>query len=591
MKKFVDGGRRMRIQSKLKEILSSFLIGFMVSFFVFQPYFYVARAGDIGSSISGMINESVNYAPPTFKEMGERGYVGFGSLSIRTPMNNLNIRPFSFTPPFIKKGCGAIDIAMGGFNFLGFEYLVQKLQQILQAAPAFAFQLALEVFVPQVSQVLSKINAIADMINNINFDACKASSTLVHAIAPTLHDMIFNSRTDEAAQNESKGNGNFWDSLAKAFNLPPVDEIKQKFEDLMNSFTSYASTKPSTNPINLLRGVGSFSVFKDRIALNNPEYAPPGSYLRFTGDDDYALKAAFIGELFVKTEKDGDNKVTNVTVTFNQSNDGNIDSFIEQLNKCIDANALNIQNAVKSALNSTTGTINLSDINNLTINCSIQLPVDGNSSTFTFDAGNTIVKPVLSSLVNYYYSILNGLNGSSDGLDPTSARWVNFIASIDSAIVRAIKIAALAGTSGDTKSVIGYLSNIVSTDLVKMVAAEYVKQLVNEGCSEMQSVLATLPKELDQVIPATNTDPNSAGSKPLLDAIRDKVVSEGSTAVNMCLHKATLANQKSYSIKREEYNRDRDSLIKLAENLEGKLVQNLNSRGLGTLAKYVRAGI
>jgi Conjugative relaxosome accessory transposon protein. len=138
----------MRKQFGLKEFFNSFLIGFMVSFFVFQPYLYVARA-DIGSSISGMISESVNYAPPTYKEMGERGYVGFGSLSIRTPTGSLNVRPFSFTPPFVKKGCGAIDIAMGGFNFLGFDYLVQKLQQILQAAPAFAFQLALEVFVPQ----------------------------------------------------------------------------------------------------------------------------------------------------------------------------------------------------------------------------------------------------------------------------------------------------------------------------------------------------------------------------------------------------------------------------------------------------------
>jgi hypothetical protein len=578
----------MRTWSKFSEFFGSFLIGFLVSFFVFQPYLYTARA-DIGSSISGMISESVNYSPPTFKQMGERGYVGFGSLSIRMPDANMNVRPFAFTPPFIKKGCGAIDIAMGGFNFLGFEYLVQKLQQILQAAPAFAFQLALEVFVPQVSQVLSKINAIADMINNINFDACKASSTLVHAVTPTLHDMIFNSRTDEASQNESKGSGSFWDSLAKAFNLPPVDEIKKKFGDLMNSFTNYASTKPSTNPISLLRNAGSFSVFKDRIALNNPEYAPRGSYLRFTGDDEYALKTAFIGELSAKTERDENNNVINVTVSFNQSNDSNMDDFMDQLKKCIDTNSGRIQDAISSSLSSTTGTVDPSYINNLTINCSIQLPVSGNSSTFTFDAGNTIVKPVLSSLVNYYYSILNGLNGES--LDPTSAKWVNFIASIDSSIVRAIKIAALAGTSGDTRSVVGYLANIVSGDLVKAIASEYMRQLVTEGCSEMQSVLATLPRELDQVVTAANTDPNSASTKSLLDGIRNKVVSDGKSAISICLHKTTLANQKVISIQNDSNKASREGLVKLAENLEEKLVQNLNSRGLSTLAKYVRAGM
>jgi hypothetical protein len=324
--------------------------------------------------------------------------------------------------------------------------------------------------------------------------------------------------------------------------------------------------------------------------LNNPEYAPPGSYLRFTENDDYALKTAFIGELFVQEVKEGD-KVTNIVVSFNQSNDSNIDSFIEQIDSCIKNNMSNIQSAIKSALKSDTGTVDPTPINNLTINCSIQLPVNGNSSTFTFDAGDIIVKPILSSLVNYYYSILNGLNGNSSGLDTTSAKWVNFIASIDSSITRAIKIAALAGSSGDTKSVVGYLANIVSGDLVKMVATEYMKQLVTEGCSEMQSVLTTLPRELDQIIPATNTDSNSAASKLLLDAIRNKVVSEGSNAINMCLHKASLANQKSYNIQREEYNRDRESLAKLAENLEEKLVQNLNSKGLSTLAKYVKVGI
>jgi hypothetical protein len=249
---------------------------------------------------------------------------------------------------------------------------------------------------------------------------------------------------------------------------------------------------------------------------------------------------------------------------------------------CLNANRKNIETAIQSALNSTTGTVDPSAINNLSINCSIQLPVNGNSSTITFDAGNTIVKPVLSSLVNYYYSVLNGLTGSS--LDPTSAKWVNFIASIDSAIVRAIKIAALAGTSGDTKSVVGYLASIVSGDLVDMVASEYMRQLVTEGCSEMQSVLAVLPKELNQVISAANTDSNSAGSKPLLDGIRSKVVSEGGNAINIC-------NQNVHSVQSDEYNKNRESLTKLAENLEEKLVQNLNSKGLSTLAKYVRAGM
>jgi putative effector of murein hydrolase LrgA (UPF0299 family) len=571
----------MRKQPGLRDFLSSFLIGFIVSFFVFQPYLYMARA-DIGSSIGRMINESVNYAPPTFKEMGERGYVGFGSLSIRTPIGNLNVRPFSFTPPFVKKGCGAIDIAMGGFNFLGFDYLVQKLQQILQAAPAFAFQLALEVFVPQVSQVLSKINAIADMINNINFDACKASTTLVHAVAPSLHDMIFNSRTDEAAQKESKGSGgSFWDSLANAFNLPPLDEIKQKFSDLINSFSSYVSSngKPSSNPISLLRNVGSFSVFRDRIALNNPEYAPPGTYLRFTGSDDYNLKTAFIGELGVRTVVDGSGNVINVDVDFRPSDNDNINDFITEVWSCVERSQDDMSMAVNNAL----AQGNISPINSLVINCSVQIPVDNNSSTISFDAGSTIVKPILSSLVNYYFSI-----SRATPLDSTSAKWVNFIASIDSAIIRAIRVAALASDAGGGTSVVNYLGGIVSSSLVKAVTAYYVSKLVSEGCSEMQAILTTLPKELGQIVPAANTSDKDVNSKSLLDGIKNNVLSYRDNVIQICSVKTGLANQAVYEIKNEIYVKNSEGLIKLAENLEQKLVENLNSRGLGTLARYVR---
>jgi hypothetical protein len=558
----------------------------MISFFVFQPYFYGVRAGGIGDSIGGIIGESVNYAPPTYREMGERGYVGFGSLSIREPVGNLNIKPFAFTPPFIKKGCGAIDIGWGGFNFLGFEYLVQKLQQILQAAPAFAFQLALEVFVPQVSQVLSKISAIADMINNINFDACKASSNLVHAIAPSLHDMIFNSRTDEAAQHESKGSkGSFWDTLADAFNLPPADEIKKKFEDLMSSFGSYTSQnhKSPSNPIKLLNDVGSFGVFKDTVAVKNQEYAPPGTYLRFIGSDDYALKTAFIGDVSLRRVVDGSNKVIDIDVDYHPSDDYNIQDFLAEVISCVERNQDAIGSAVKEALDAGDGSLINTKLN---ISCSIQMPVDGNSSTISFDVGSTIVKPVLSALINYYLSISRGKS-----LDTTSARWVNFIASMDSSIVRAIKVAALADGVGADSSVVKYLGNIVSSSLVKAVVAEYVMKLITEGCSEMQTVLSVLPKELGQVIPADTSNPEAAArSKAILDAIKTKVLSQRDSIIQICSIKTALANQDLSNIKNEIYVQNRQGLIKLAEDLEKKLVQNLESRGLSTLARYVKAG-
>jgi hypothetical protein len=318
--------------------------------------------------------------------------------------------------------------------------------------------------------------------------------------------------------------------------------------------------------------------------LNNPEYAPPGSYLRFTGNDDYALKTAFIGELSVKRVTDNSGNTTDITVDFYTSNDGNISSFVEQLKTCVDKYQESINSVVQNTLQSNAiGYSSTGGINSLNINCEIQMPVSGNSSTISFDAGNAIIKPVLSSLVNYYFYVSQGIP-----LDSTSAKWINFIATIDSGIIRAIKVAALAGGSGDTNNVVTYLGNIISTDLLRLIASKYALSLVTEGCSEMQTAFTALSRELEHIIPATNTDSNSAGSKPLLDGIREKVRDKETSVMQMCSAKVALAGQNLYNNKSEVYTKNRESLVNLAKSLEEKLVQNLNSRGLGTLAKYVR---
>jgi hypothetical protein len=159
---------------------------------------------------------------------------------------------------------------------------------------------------------------------------------------------------------------------------------------------------------------------------------------------------------------------------------------------------------------------------------------------------------------------------------------------LDSAIIRAIRVAALAGGVGGDTSAVNYLGSIVSSSLVKKVASDYVVKLVSEGCSEMQAALTILPKELGQIIPARNTSDKDASSKSLLDGIKNKVLSFRDSVIQVCSVKTGLANQGWSNINNEIYVQNREGLIKLAENLEQKLVENLNSRGLSTLARYVR---
>lgn len=150
-------------------------------------------AADMGSFLDGAMNELSNLSPKSYQGQ-ERGYYMGGSASIRIPQET--IQPFSFTPPSIKAGCGGIDIVMGGFSYLNFEYLVQKLQSILQSAPAFAFNLALGVLCPDCKNILSELEGIADMINGLNIDSCKASKAITGYAATQLQQVAgFNMST------------------------------------------------------------------------------------------------------------------------------------------------------------------------------------------------------------------------------------------------------------------------------------------------------------------------------------------------------------------------------------------------------------
>ncbi len=147
----------------------------------------------------------------------QRGYFVGGSARFKPP--STTIQPFSVTAPKItNNGCGGIDVIMGGFSYLNFQYLVKKLQAILQAAPAFAFQLALKTFLPQVSTILSDLESIADSINGLNVNSCAAAKQLVAVAGGALGKGINNSKlVNASARMQASGqNGFYGGALAQA---------------------------------------------------------------------------------------------------------------------------------------------------------------------------------------------------------------------------------------------------------------------------------------------------------------------------------------------------------------------------------------
>lgn len=117
------------------------------------------------------------YSGPGYLEGQKRGFASAGSMSLRWK-HGVDY-PVTIQKPRIKAGCGGIDLFLGGASFLNADYLVDKLQNMISAAPAIAFQIALKTLSEQLATTLSEFTAITDRLNQLQFDDCKATKAIV----------------------------------------------------------------------------------------------------------------------------------------------------------------------------------------------------------------------------------------------------------------------------------------------------------------------------------------------------------------------------------------------------------------------------
>ena len=117
------------------------------------------------------------YSGPAYLEGQKRGFASAGSMSLRWK-HGVDY-PITIQKPRIKAGCGGIDLFLGGASFLNSDYLVDKLESMISAAPAIAFQIALKTLSEQLATTLSEFTAIVDRLNQLQFDDCKASKAII----------------------------------------------------------------------------------------------------------------------------------------------------------------------------------------------------------------------------------------------------------------------------------------------------------------------------------------------------------------------------------------------------------------------------
>lgn len=107
----------------------------------------------------------------------QRGFYSAGGFRAR--LNTTNDYLITASLPRIKSGCGGVDLFLGGVSFLDEDYLVQKFQNMIQAAPAVAFDIALKVMSKELSDTMTKLEAATSWLNNLQLNDCAMTKTVV----------------------------------------------------------------------------------------------------------------------------------------------------------------------------------------------------------------------------------------------------------------------------------------------------------------------------------------------------------------------------------------------------------------------------
>ncbi|MEO0880961.1 MAG: conjugal transfer protein TraH, partial [Pseudomonadota bacterium] len=133
---------------------------------------------------------TVTVTGPSSFEGQKRGYLNGGQISARFNMGTDNL--VSVSLPRANTSCGGIDLFAGGVSFLDPEYLVSKLENILQAAPAMAFNMALKAHCQQCEDIMTKLEAMSTYLNSIQVNDCRMANQVARFVTGDDPDVFGN---------------------------------------------------------------------------------------------------------------------------------------------------------------------------------------------------------------------------------------------------------------------------------------------------------------------------------------------------------------------------------------------------------------
>jgi conjugative transfer pilus assembly protein TraH len=121
---------------------------------------------------------------PGYYQGQTRGYFTGGSYQARWHMNNESI--IDFQPPRIESGCGGINLFGGSVSFLDADRLADKLQSILQAAPAVAIDMAMKTLCKECSETIRSLEQLSNNLNGMMQSDCQSAKDLAAKFMPDI---------------------------------------------------------------------------------------------------------------------------------------------------------------------------------------------------------------------------------------------------------------------------------------------------------------------------------------------------------------------------------------------------------------------
>ena len=117
---------------------------------------------------------------PSSYRSQQRGFYTLGGFQSRINLERDHL--MSVTLPRFKFGCGGMDLLYGGISFLDEDFIVQKIENIMQAAPYVAWQMGVKTLSEKLSGVVSDAEDISNFMNSITLDDCAIAEGAVQTV-------------------------------------------------------------------------------------------------------------------------------------------------------------------------------------------------------------------------------------------------------------------------------------------------------------------------------------------------------------------------------------------------------------------------